>query len=402
MTLWILLTLLVAVAAVALAIPIVRRYPPAGEGTEAARVYRDQLAEIDEQLAAGAVSPAEAEALRTEAKRRLLAEDRFTEATPRPLAGATLGRIAIGLAAAIAIGAPVLYAQLGAPEHAGTSAAPPTAAVVQPGTPPATGAPNSAAEERTALVEMADRIESRLVTRADDPEGWRLLGWSRYSLGQYPAASEAYAKAVALEPNRADNHSALGETLTLAANGQVTPAAAAAFTRAVALDPQDPRARYFLGLARDQAGDRPGAVDAWIALLNDSPADAPWRAEVQRAVEATAQQAGISLEGRIKAPAPTATVAAPGPSADQIAAAPSMAPEDQQAMIRGMVDRLAERLKAEPQDTQGWLRLMQARMVLGEPDAAAAARREALAALTDPAARAEIEARAKSLGVPGA
>jgi cytochrome c-type biogenesis protein CcmH len=437
MTLWILLTLLAALAAAALVVPLVRRYDrPANAPSAAREVYRDQIAEIDVQERNGSVSPTEAEALRTEAKRRLLAEDRFAEKPSRPLGGAALSRAAFVIAGLVALGSTLLYSKLGAPgvtsvagAETGAQAAPSAAA----------GGADGSAAQQASIEGMVGKLEERLKANPDDADGWRMLGLSRYSLQQYPAAAAAYAKAVALKPESGELQSAYGETLVLEAKGTVTPAAKSAFQRAVAADPTDPRARYFLGLARDQAGDRKGAIADWITIYNGAPAGAPWAPGLREVIVAAAGKAGVDIAGKLKpastaaetvappplaqsagAPGPgsvlaggtasggagglgaTAAGGIPNPSPEQMAAASRLPPSQQQDMIRSMVDRLAARLKSNPQDPEGWLRLMRARMVLGDPQAAAAARREALAALTDASARAQVDQGAKALGVPGA
>ena len=72
-----------------------------------------------------------------------------------------------------------------------------------------------------------------------------------------------------------------------------------------------------------------------------------------------------------------AGVVAPKLSDDTIAAAKDMSEGDRNTMIRGMVDRLATRLKDNGNDVEGWLRLVRAYMVLGERDKAQAALVEA-------------------------
>lgn len=420
MTLWIVLTLLVALGVAAMTVPLVARYQDRSAEPSAARaVYRQQLAEIDGQQAGGAVSAEEAEALRVEAKRRLLAEDRYAETAARPLGQRALGRLALGVAAVVALGSTLLYSQLGDP-------------TVQSRAPVSTGAAaGGAADSQQGMAAMAGQLEARLQQNPSDAEGWRMLGLTRYSLEQFGPAAEAYAKAAALTPDNGELQSALGEAQVLAANGQVTPAAQAAFRKAVSLVPKDARARYFLGLAKDQAGDRKGAVEDWIAIINDAPAGAAYVPGIRSVAERAAAQAGMDLTGRIKTAAAAPTTVAPpplgppgatapsaptapagpggttaggipNPTAEQMAAASRMPPSQQQEMIRAMVDGLAARLKSNPQDAEGWLRLMRARIVLGEADAAGQARREALAALKDPAAKATVEAGAKALGVPGA
>src|SRR5262249_26098680 len=81
------------------------------------------------------------------------------------------------------------------------------------------------------------------------------------------------------------------------------------------------------------------------------------RAEMQR----VAREAGLPA-----APAAPAGSAMPQPSREQQEAMASMTPEQRQQAIRGMVEGLAARLKDNPQDRGGWLRLANAWKVLGE------------------------------------
>lgn len=400
MTLWLILTLIVAVTVAVLTIPLVRRYDAADRsGDIARRVLADQLTLVDAQAAAGTIAPDEADALRTETKRRLLVET-VAEARARPVGSNALGQIAIAVAVLVTLGGTLLYSRLGAPEAAAPSADVAAAATL------------ATAPDATSL-QMIAAIETKLKAKPGDVDGWRMLGWARYSVGQFGPAADAYTRAIELAPARGDLRSALGEALTLAANGTVSPPAKTAFDAAVAADAGDARARYFLGVARDQAGDHAGAVATWLALLQSAPPGAPWTVPVRRAVTEVAAAAKIDLTGRLpadvpapatsaplSAPAATAAGAIPPPSGDAAAAVKALPRGDQAAMIRQMVDGLAARLKASPQDPDGWLRLIRARMVLGDAAAAAAARTTALATLTDPAARTRLADGAKALGVP--
>jgi len=401
--LWIILTSIVAGSVAILTVPLVRRYDARPLGSAAMRsVLTDQLADIDNQQRAGTVSPPEAEALRIETKRRLLM-DTVEERPPRALGSGALGQIAVAVAVLVTLGGTLLYSRLGSPETPITGAADDLgSATVASGT---TGAGDP------AVTKMIAAIEDKLKTRPDDFEGWRLLGSTRYSLGQYAAAGDAYTRAATLAPTRGDLQSALGETLTLAANGTVTPIARAAFVKAVTADPGDARARYFLGVARDQAGDHAGAVNIWVAMLQSAPVGASWAADVRRTLDQVAREAGISLAGRLPADAAANQPTPPGtvsptigallpPSASQSAAVQALAPDDQQTMIRQMVDRLAARLKTNPQDPDGWLRLIRVRMVQGDRPGAVSARDQALAALTKPDERAAVADGARALGVP--
>ncbi len=145
---------------------------------------------------------------------------------------------------------------------------------------------------------MIAGLEQRLAANPNDVEGWRMLGWSKFKTQHYPEAARAYGRAVTLAPGQADLWSALGEARVLAA-GSVAPDAHDAFARALAIDPKDPRARYFLAVEKDVAGDHRAAVDAWIALLKDAPAGAPWADSVRALVIQVAGREKIDIAGRL-------------------------------------------------------------------------------------------------------
>ncbi len=419
MTLWIILTLMVAIAATVLTIPLVRRHEARADArTATLAVLRDQLVDVDVQLAAGAIPPADAEGLRVEIKRRMLAAGHIPEEARAALASRTLSGMAIGLAALVALAGGALYATMGKPGLAGTSVP------IAPGAaPPAGGAPADAqgAGEIAALVAG---LEKKVAANADDPEGWRMLGWSYFQMQRFDDSARAYGKAVALDPDGTGFQSAYGEALVQAANGSVTPAAAEAFAKAKAQDGADARARYFLGVKKQQDGDAKGALDDWITLLGESATDAPWVPQLRGVIEQTALEAKIDVSARLAALRPPtsggASVAAPpmpglagaaasapagvmpGPSSEQVANAAAMTAGDRQAMIRGMVDGLAKKLQANPRDEAGWLRLMRARSVLGDNAAATKARNDALAAFAgDGAAQSRIRAAATEIGIAG-
>ncbi|WP_293987229.1 tetratricopeptide repeat protein [Sphingomonas sp.] len=250
-------------------------------------------------------------------------------------------------------------------------------------------------------------LENKMRAHPDDGEGWRSLGWSYFQMQRYADAAGAYAKATRLLPNRAAIWSAFGEAQTLASNA-VDPIAHDAFGKALAIDPKDSRARYFLAVEKDVRGDHQGAIDDWIALLRDGPKDAPWAQSVHDLIVQVAAQHKIDVKGRVPDVAPAAVAdaagaAIPGPTADQMNDAASLTPGQQNEMARGMVDRLAQRLAGQPDDFDGWVRLMRARMVLrdgkGAGDALADARR---AFAADDAKLARLTDAARALNVPGA
>lgn len=276
----------------------------------------------------------------------------------------------------------------------------------KPDAPAATAAAPQPAGDVNAMIAQ---LEARLRDNPGDAQGWRMLGWSYYRTERFADAVAAYRKAVAADPKNAEGWSALGEAIALAGKGDVPPAAEEAFRKALAIDPQDPRARYFLAVKRDLTGDHKGAIEDWIALLKDTPAGAPWEENVRRTIEQVASENKIDIAGRLPAPAAppasqadsVATAAIPGPTPEQMRAASSLPPGQQDAMVRDMVEGLANRLKANPRDGDGWIRLMRARMVLGETRAASQALADAKAAFAGNAAEQQrLSEAAKTLGVP--
>ena len=410
MTLWIILTALAALAAALLTVPLVRRAEARADARSATlAVLKDQLADVDVQLAAGTIPPADAEGLRTEIKRRMLAAGHLPDDASRPLAARALSGVALGLAAMVALAAAALYASMGRPDLA-TGNAPVAAQIAATADPEADPASQAAADAEIA--HLVTGLEARLAENPDDAEGWRMLGWSQYNLRRFEESARAYARAVALNPNGEGYQSAYAEALVQVAGGQITPDAKAAFLKAAAQDSSDARARYYLGIEKAQSGNLEGALDDWISLLGESAPDAPWVPQLRAIITATAAEAKVDVSARLAALAPPSTGGArvstpqapagvmPSPSPEQVEAVQAMPPAAQQQMIRNMVEGLADKLKDNPRDEAGWLRLMRARSVLGEAAAARAARESALAAFAnDTAAQARIRAAATEMGL---
>lgn len=254
-------------------------------------------------------------------------------------------------------------------------------------------------------------IEERTRTTPNDPEAWLALGQAQTDLGRHAEAAQAYERGTRIAAGRADLWSALGEARVMASADSPMPAPALdAFRKAAAIDPKDPRARYFLAVARDLAADHKGAITDWFALLQDTPPGALWERDLRRTIEQVGKINGIDVAGRlaaVKQPAPhplvpdgaTATAPIPGPNAEQMRAAAALPPHEQDAMVQNMVAGLEAKLQANPDNVDGWVMLMRSRMTLGEPAKASAALKSAVAA--NPGAQARIEAEAKALGVPG-
>jgi len=259
-----------------------------------------------------------------------------------------------------------------------------------------------AARPPQSMEAMAASLRERLNTDPDNDRGWFMLGLTYRGGERFAEAAQAFRRAAELNPRNADYAGYLGEALILGSNGDPPPEAERLFRRALQLQPGNPQARYYLATLKDLGGDHRGAVADLIALLREAPPGAPWEPQVRDAVTAIAGQHHIDLAGRLPPPAAaaTATAAIPGPTPEQMAAARAIPPGQQDQMVRAMVDGLAARLRQNPRDADGWIRLMRSRMVLNDPAAARAALNAGLGAFAnDAATQARLRGAARELGI---
>jgi cytochrome c-type biogenesis protein CcmH len=275
------LIVLAVIALGAVVLPLIRRGTTAVSTARFDRaVYRDQLQEVDRDLARGVLNPSEAGSARLEIERRLLAtaDADQTETAPRR----SRRVMAVAIAVIVAVWATGFYMILGAPDV--------------PDMPFASRAKEEAATGGHRDVEdAAARLEARLKSTGGDADGWMLLARTESGLGHWDKSAEAYRHVLELAPDRAGPsvQVAYGETLTLAAQGIVTPMARETFQAALVHEPANPIARFYLALADAQAGDDKSAISTWLKLAGELPSDSSMRAEIERRIQAAAQEAGI-------------------------------------------------------------------------------------------------------------
>jgi cytochrome c-type biogenesis protein CcmH len=366
MTLWFVFALMTAAAVFAVLWPLSRHGRLQKDGSEAA-VYKDQLTEIDRDVAAGLIASSEAAAARVEISRRLLAA--ADNQRDRPFASSiSLRRSAAVIAlVGLPIAAIALYLPLGSPRLGDFPLAQRTRApdVTQP------------------LDSLVAQVEQHLEKNPTDGRGWNVLAPVLARLGRYDEAVRAYRNSITYSGDSDERRADLGEALAGAASGVITAEAKAEFERALALNADQVKASYFLGVAAEQDGRAAEAASIWRAMLAKAPTDAPWRPLVQAAL--------ARVDG-----------SAPALSDDIVAAAKDMNETDRGAMIRGMVERLASRLKQNGDDVEGWLRLVRAYMVMGDRDKAKSALSDARQAVAYDAERLrQLNEGLKNLGLDG-
>ena len=239
-------------------------------------VYRDQLKELEREVARGAVAESEAATARLELQRRLLAADTEDKA---PTGGARKPLLAAALAFAIALLAGGLYLRLGSP-----------------------GLPDDPYADRqterdqvaqqqaqiTQIRAMVAKLADEMKQHPDDLEGWLRLGRSYAVLGQADDAAAAFAAAEKLKPN--DPGVLMAEAQALMAGRPLSepmaPQAVALLDRIQAIDPDEPAVLWYLGLHAAQQGDFKTARADWEKVKDKMPPDSEEARTVGTALDA--------------------------------------------------------------------------------------------------------------------
>ncbi|NTF06905.1 c-type cytochrome biogenesis protein CcmI [Agrobacterium rubi] len=346
---WIIIALLTAAVALVLTYPLMRSKGIADTAREGeVAVYRDQLAELQRERASGLIGETEAEYARAEIGRRLLAaaSDKTGEAS------AMSPRKHNALASIVTVLLPLmglcLYLYMGSPN---TPDMPLAARLEKPG------------NDMNMMIAKAER---HLAQNPDDGAGWDVLAPIYFKTMRLGDAEMAYRNAIRLQGENAPRLTGLAETLIATNDGVVVEDARSALEDAEKMSPGNPRVRFYLALSLEQAGKTDQARDAFAALLKESPEGAPWIPLVQAHLQNTGG-ADIAAAPRPQAPG--------GPSAEDVAAASNMSSEDRQAMVAGMVESLDARLKENPDNFEGWMRLVRSYAMLKNDEKA----RQALA-----------------------
>lgn len=385
MTFWVLIFLIALLIASFLGFTLLRgRRTDEPTAAYDLRVYREQLAGVDRDLARGVIADADAERVRTEISRRILAADaqmRGEADAAGPSRSASL--IALILMAAILVGGGLaMYLQMGA---AGFPDMPLSARLemaeqLRENRPSQTEAEDMATPVQAPPLEesyetLLNRLRETVAERPDDLQGHILLAQHETNAGNFKAGYEAQSRVIALSGANApaDAYADLAEMMILAAGGYVSPEAEEALRQALDRDPTLGPSRYYWGQMLAQTGRPDMAYRVWVETLRDAPAGAPWADAIRAQINELAFRAGV-----FNAPDFSAAPEAPGPSQDDMNAAAELSPEERRDMIRGMVERLSDRLATEGGSPEEWARLIAALGVLGEAQRAIAIRDEAL------------------------
>lgn len=367
MLVWIMFAAATALAAIAVLVPYakgqreMREDAATSVGGSDAEVYKDQLGEIERDLARGMLSEPEAEAARIEISRRLLkandlhdderpidgeGESEAGQSAPKNKSRLRSGAVLTTAFLLVPVGALATYLAFGSP---GTSDRPLSDRLT------------SSVENQDVAILIA-RVESALAEDPDQARGWAILAPIYARQGRFEDARRAFEQLLRIQGDDPVVLTDLGELIVIENQGLVTQDAMARFIGALGLDPAFPKARYYRALGLVQEGSQEEARSILLALRNDGGPAAPWAESVDALLNDMDSVALI-----------------PAPDADSAQAIASLPPQDQQAAIEGMVTSLADRLQENPEDLEGWSQLIRAYAVLQAPIQA----RSALAAALD-------------------
>ena len=366
---WIAAIALAALAAVYIARPLaLTRRSARSRAAHDEQVFRDQLVEIDNDRERGVLSEEEARAARIEVSRRLLAaaaeRERAADHAPAPKLAS------YALAATLLVGAPLggwaLYGQLGAPDLPDQpfaarqqGARPPQAVAEARMGGPAPQTPDGAEQ----ILQAIESGEARLEQDGPDRETLFGLGQAYSAVGRFGDAWRAYGELIDLGGGDAPAqlYTMKAEAMVLAARGYVSPEAEDALQAALTRAPDDPIARYYMGAAYAQTRRPESALETWVNLLEDSPANAPWRQPAIAQIEDLVERTGL--------PAP------------DIPTPPEPTEAERRAAMDDIVSRLDARLLAEGGDPLDWAQLVRTYRTLGRDAEATAAEARARADL---------------------
>lgn len=343
-------------------ISALRRPPEAEAGTEVdLAVYRDQLAEIERDLARGTISTEEAARLRAEVGKRVLEADRARKVAVTARSGGRTGAIAAAVLALTLPGALAVYWWLGAPGYPDMALRPRLAALDAG----IAGRPSQEAELLTLNLVRDNALDGKLATELagqSDPTALREAFRTHFEAGELLAAIRTQERLLAVEGDAAPSadHANLALALVAEAQGYVSPEAEAELRASLQKDMGNQLARYLVGEMFLQGGRYDQAFRFWRPLAEEGDPSAPWTKSIRDRIGQVAELAGVRY----------ALPDAPGPSAGDVAAAGEMTPEERQQMIEGMVAQLSDRLATDGGTVEEWNRLIRSLVVLERTDEA--------------------------------
>lgn len=381
---WVLFAALTLGTVATLAWPVARGQRSAQTDSEADQaVYREQLGEVDRDLNDGLISTAEADTARIEIKRRLLAANRRGEKSTTQDAPMLRMATVAGIAVIVPFTTLAVYLAIGSPQQGATPMEQRRADALEH-------------PDQADLGMLIEQLSERLREDPDSTEGWILLARSYRQMNRLGEAVSAYRRALSTGVQDPVVYAEFGDALVAANGGTVPPEAVEVFQAVLRVDREEPRARFYIGLSRAQAGDTNDAIAIWRDLTASAPSGAPWLNMVREQMGQVAMSANImpmavtprhpldAVAGVAPVTAAESQTADVAPPADEddfrpdVSALEGRFSGDELTMIQEMVGGLEARLEFGEEDYDGWMQLARSYGVLGDSQKGAAAYRRAL------------------------
>jgi len=368
LSLWVVFIIILIITLMAVILPVIRLRTNSFDRQDAI-VYRDQLTEIEHDIERGTLSAQDGDILQAEIKKRMERNKKngVNRNGDHPQTRKqTLTKIAVVISI-------IPFASLGLYSHLGSPAKPDLPFAKRSLILPTETANND-------LNLLLKRLKKRLHKNPNEIDGWILLGQSLVSLGKFNEASEAFKRALQINPSRAEIAASIAETKFMANEGSFNTEVRHFLIKAQKLNPREHKALYYLGLDSFTQKRYRQAIQYWVDLISISPLGAPWLNTVR---ERMVKAAGFGkfkiseFSSRLISPSDNPTNLQQrlgnGPTQEDIDNTKNMTKKEREQFIRSMVERLAERLKLDPNNLDGWRRLAHSYRVLGEQKEAAKA-----------------------------
>jgi cytochrome c-type biogenesis protein CcmH len=336
---WVICVGLVAIALAFILPTLLQGAPAAGDRDKEranVEVYRDQLSELDADLANGIISPEQYQQDRDEIERRLLEDVASpTVAVEKPLPAAALKRggivvlvlgclslllpryftqfrainlleqvqpsvgiilltlggllvlvrtnraAAYGLALAIPIISVAIYATVGE-----FRAFQPTTVAAQ----------SNGQMSRQGIEENVAALAKRMEADPGDPNGWAMLGRSYINLEKYNDASNAYAKAVALKKGDADLLIEYAFALAMTNGRKLQGQPTELIKQALQIAPENPKVLQLAGSAEFEAKNYKQAIAYWQKVFEMSSGNPELEQSISKRIDEAKRLAGATAK----------------------------------------------------------------------------------------------------------
>lgn len=299
-------TAMVAVALAWILVPLARRRDAADvdRGASNVAILRAQVAELDAELARGALSAESHAEARRELERRVLEEVSGAEATGQARATPWAAAVLAGL---VPVGAVLLYLTVGTPGALGPQAGAMAAAE------------GGHQVTREQVERMVAELAARLEREPDNVKGWIILARSYAVMGRNEEAAKAFERVIRLVPDDPDLLADYADTLAVVQGGKVSGRPLELAQRALAADPTHWKALALVGTEAFGRKDYATAIAYWEKLRATAPPGSP----IAQSIDASIAEARALALGL---PAPKAPAATAAPAGARVAGKVELSP----------------------------------------------------------------------------